>query len=79
VTKQLEKLGYDSIVDVSGKGGGTQSNVLIPFKPNQIRSRFAAFDPFKRDEANILAGALPFGLLAADEETKKDMQSLLGY
>jgi hypothetical protein len=79
VTKQLEKLGYDSIVDVSGKGGGTQSNVLIPFKPNQIRSRFAAFDPFKRDEANILAGALPFGLLAADEEIKKDMQSLLGY
>jgi hypothetical protein len=25
------------------------------------------------------AGALPFGLLAADEEIKKDMQSLLGY
>ena len=79
VTKQLEKLGYDSIVDVSGKGGGTQSNVLIPFKPNQIRSRFAAFDPFKRDEANILAGALPFGLLSADEETKQDMRNLLGF
>jgi hypothetical protein len=79
VTKQLEKLGYDSIIDTSGKGGGTQSNVLIPFKPNQIRSRFAAFDPFKRDEANILAGALPFGLLSADEETKQKMQSLLRY
>ena len=59
VTKQLEKLGYDSIVDVSGKGGGTQSNVLIPFKPNQIRSQFAAFDPMRRDEPNLLAGALP--------------------
>lgn len=44
--------------------------------PSLIRSRFAAFDPMRKNEADILAGLLPLGLLA-DEEKRKEIQSLL--
>jgi ADP-Ribosyltransferase in polyvalent proteins len=49
---------------------------LIPFNPKQVRSRFAAFDPAKKDSANILANLL-YGIPAAgymlnqDKERKK--------
>lgn len=49
--------------------------------PSRIRSRFAAFDPMRRNEADILAGVLPLGLLADEEQRKKLyelMPSLLG-
>jgi len=61
VTEQLKSLGYDGIIDKSGKGGGTEvADVVIPFSPNQVRSRFAAFDPMRRDSSDLLAGiALP--------------------
>lgn len=55
VTAELKKLGYDSILDISGKGGGAEKQVVIPFEPSQIRSRFAAFDPMRKGEANLLA------------------------
>lgn len=35
------------------------NNVAIARNPNQLRSRFAAFDPFRRNEADILAGVAP--------------------
>jgi hypothetical protein len=53
VTNALKKLGYDGILDVSGKGGGAQQTVAIPFRPDQVRSINAAFDPAKRDSANL--------------------------
>jgi hypothetical protein len=56
VTNALEGLGYDGILDVSGKGGGTQAIVAIPFRPDQVRSVNAAFDPTKRGTSNIMAG-----------------------
>jgi hypothetical protein len=39
----------------------------IPFNPNQVRSRFAAFDPARANEADLLGMATPemLGLLAA--------------
>jgi GNAT superfamily N-acetyltransferase len=49
--------------------------------PSLIRSRFAAFDPMRKNEADILAGVLPLGLLADEEQRKKLyelMPSLLG-
>jgi len=49
--------------------------------PSLIRSRFAAFDPMRKNEPNILAGVLPLGLLADEEQRKKLyelMPSLLG-
>jgi len=49
--------------------------------PSLVRSRFAAFDPKRKNEADILAGVLPLGLLADEEQRKKLyelMPSLLG-
>lgn len=49
--------------------------------PSLLRSRNAAFDPKRRNEADILAGVLPLGLLADEEQRKKLyelMPSLLG-
>lgn len=49
--------------------------------PSLVRSRFAAFDPMRKSEADILAGVLPLGLLADEEQRKKLyelMPSLLG-
>lgn len=56
VTNALERLGYDGILDISGKGGGTRETVAIPFRPDQVRSINAAFDPANRGSANIMAG-----------------------
>lgn len=55
VTAQLEKLGFNGIIDTGGKMGGEAHQVVIPFKPEQIRSRFAAFDPFRKDVATATA------------------------
>lgn len=38
VTKVLSDLGYDGIVDWSGKGGGHAYPVYIPFEENQVKS-----------------------------------------
>lgn len=49
--------------------------------PSLLRSRNAAFDPMRRNEADILAGVLPLGLLADEDQRKKLyelMPSLLG-
>lgn len=54
VTEELKKLGHDSILDVSGKGGGAKEPVVIPFAPSQVRSRFAAFDPFEIESSDFL-------------------------
>jgi hypothetical protein len=42
-------------------GGGNQ--FYLSYKPENIRSRFAAFDPFRRHEADILAGVGVGGML----------------
>lgn len=72
VTKQLEKLGYNGIIDTGGKGGGIGHEVVIPFKPEQLRSRFAAFDPMKVNKPDLLAGAVAVPL-AADEDTRRTL------
>ena len=55
VTQELKNLGYDSIIDISGKGGGTSEKVIIPFEPEQIRSTNAEFDPQNIDSADLLS------------------------
>ena len=69
VTKALkDKLGYNGIIDSSGKGGtGTPYPVVIPFEPGQIRSRFAAFDPEKIGKPDLLAAGLPVGLIGSTQ------------
>lgn len=56
VTDRLRAMGYDGIVDTGGKLGGAGHRVAIPFAPNQVRSRFAAFDPARKDSGDLLAG-----------------------
>lgn len=53
------------------------STITAVNQPNQIRSPNAAFDPFRRNEADILAGAVaaPVGLLAIDKEKTKKKRS----
>lgn len=51
VTNTLKALGYDGIVDWSGKGGGEEHPVYIPFEPTQVKGAFnrGTFDEMKRD------------------------------
>jgi hypothetical protein len=51
VTDVLKAYGYDGIVDWSGKGGGHQSPVYIPFGSTQVKSVFnrGTFDLTKKD------------------------------
>jgi len=37
---------------------------LATFNPNQLRSRFAAFDPFLKDSSDLLAGIAPYAIPA---------------
>ena len=89
-----KKQGYDSLVvkNVFDVGGGRiprsqkgqdalTGTTYAVFDPAQVRSRFAAFDPMRKNEKDILAGVLPLGLLADEEQRKKLyelMPSLLG-
>jgi len=65
VSKNLKKLGYDSVMsEVNG-----QPNEMVVFDPDRVRSRFAAFDPFRRDVATAaLFGVAAPDLLAQEQE-----------
>ena len=66
ITKTLKDgFGYNGILDISGKSGGKQSQVVIPFEPGQVRSKFAAFNPSKTGEADMLAVGNPYAIPAA--------------
>jgi hypothetical protein len=76
-----EQAGYSgalirNVKDNAGANLGTIADVLATSDPSRFRSRFASFDPMRRNETDILAGLLPLGLLA-DEEKRKEIQSLL--
>jgi hypothetical protein len=51
-----------------------EMGVAVTFDPSQIRSRFAAFDPARANEADLLAGVVPLGLIAGKDqlELKKE-------
>jgi len=63
--EQLQSEGYDSVFV------RPDLEEVVAFNPNQLRSRFAAFDPMRRNEPDLLAGVLPLGLLADEEQRKK--------
>jgi len=69
VTNELKKLGYNGIYDTGGKTGGQGHQVTIPFEPSQIRSRFAAFDPLRKNSSSLLASGL-LGALLLNNENK---------
>lgn len=76
IREAFEGAGFDSIIDsgVNAKWGDAsgRANMMegmddetihrIFFKPNQLRSKFAAFDPMRRESANLLAGIGGIGL-----------------
>jgi hypothetical protein len=59
----IKKLGYDTVRD----RGYAQTAV---YDPTSIRSKFAAFDPKRRKEADILAGAVAIPM-ATDEDNRR--------
>lgn len=77
----INKAGFDVItgdpsLEIAGKAGKPQTAI---FDPSRIRSRFAAFDPARINETDLLAAGLPLGLLAGTnvelpkpEEKKKE-------
>jgi hypothetical protein len=67
VTEELIRLGFNGIIDRSGKGGGAKEPVVIPFNPDQVRSRFAAFDPFRKTAATAAAMGVAAPDLLAEE------------
>jgi hypothetical protein len=84
-TKDIQGLGYQGTRMTNDRDlyGNTPQigTEQVTFNPANVRSRFAAFDPMRRNEADILAGVLPLGLLADEEQRKKLyelMPSLLG-
>ena len=72
--KRAEKDGviFNDIIDEPAYGG----NVIAILDPKNIRSRFAAFDPFNRDSSDLLAQSAKFapaatlGALMANEKRK---------
>lgn len=56
VLDALSAQGFDSL-----KVHGNMKEAIV-FDPRNIRSRFAAFDPMRRDSSDILAGLAPLGL-----------------
>jgi hypothetical protein len=63
---------YDTALPIEGDKSNYLSNVYVSSNPENVRSRFAAFDPFRKDVATATAMgvALP-DLLAAEKEDKQ--------
>ncbi len=59
-----------------GAGPSKLVDVGVVFEPNQIRSKFAAFDPTRMKDADILAGVLPLSAIA-DEENRRQLDQLI--
>ena len=71
-SQELKNLGY---------AGKDVDKERVIFAPENVRSRFAAFDPMRSKEPDILAGVLPLGLLTDEDQRKKlyeMLPSLLG-
>jgi hypothetical protein len=74
VISELKKQGFDSAEHYDFDMNDSPIKSLQIFNPANIRSRFAAFDPFRRHEADILAGVGIGGMLdpeAVSEEFRK--------
>lgn len=70
VTDTLTTLGYDGIRDRSGKNGGEEHDVWIPFEPTQIKSAIGNRGTFDRTSPNILFQG---GGLFDEDETQADL------
>jgi hypothetical protein len=77
IVEEAQRLGHDGIIlknIFDAPQGGIVSNHYAVFDPKNIRSRFAAFDPAKRNSSNLLAGTLAGGLgygMMAQQEPRR--------
>jgi hypothetical protein len=67
---------YDSLTmrnvnDAGPSGYDIEADTIAMFEPKNIRSRFAAFDPMKKDSANILATTL-MGMLLGSQYNQEE-------
>lgn len=70
IDQDIRKAGYDSysITDaVVAKNGTIPHRSTFVFDPKKSRSRFAKFDPAKKDSGDLLAGVLPLSAFLGDE------------
>lgn len=76
VAEAARKEGFDSLLvrDVLDQHG--DGNQLVIFNPANIRSRFAAFDPAKKDSADLLASRSPGYPLAWQQQDLPDRKKL---
>lgn len=69
--KEAKAKGHDALIlqNTYDPGAGTAKlvDVGVVFNPNQIRSKFAKFDPTNINSPDILAAGVPLGLLAGTE------------
>jgi hypothetical protein len=82
VIAELKKKGYDAAKHYDFDMSGNEIISSQFFEPNQIRSTSAAFDPFRRGEADILAGigvGLPVSGLVNQEPVKKAKGGKVGH
>lgn len=62
-TEFLRGGGYDSLRVAQDAGSwGRSTDTTVVLDPRNVRSRFAAFDPAKRDSSDLLASMAPIGL-----------------
>lgn len=61
---QAEQANAPGVVIRNTQDGGPVTNILAIRDPSKIRSRFAAFDPARRGENDLLAGLLPYAIPA---------------
>ena len=79
--RTLEDVGGVNISNSYDADVGQKIGVYGIADPSRIRSRFAAFDPMRRNEPDLLAGVLPLGLLTDEDQRNKLYEmfpSLLG-
>jgi hypothetical protein len=72
VTEVFKSLGYDGIVDKSGKGGGAIHPVYIPFEETQVKSAIGnkgKFDPLNKDILKQGEGSPRAQIAMADDIT----------
>lgn len=65
--EHIRQMDASSVIKKAGYAGAKSVDSQVPgqvltFDPKNIRSRFAAFDPFRRNEADIMAGFAPVGI-----------------
>jgi len=63
--KDITNYGYDGVKITNMLDLGGEQNQFVYPKTNSVRSRFAAFDPFRKNEANLLASHPAATLMAA--------------